>query len=212
MKLKPHLIKLDSSNRLHGLPVPIIGLTGGIATGKSTVAQMIRARGLPIIDADQLVKNIYALPETLEHIKKSYPEVVHQGAIQFAKLREKFFQEEKVRQDVEHFIYQRLPQAFQKQYSSLGKPEAIIYDVPLLFEKNLADQVDVKLVVYAPAKVQLARLMKRDGQLEPMASKILYHQMDIEEKKLLADFLIDNSQTEAELKLAVDHFIQQIIT
>jgi dephospho-CoA kinase len=69
---------------------------------------------------------------------------------------------------------------------------------------------DLTVLVYAPRKIQRARLMNRDGHLEEMANNILDQQMDIEEKKLKADFVIDNSQTEAELTEEVNQFLRQI--
>lgn len=211
MKLKDKYIKLNSENRLHGLNIPIIGLTGGIATGKSTVARVLRSKGLPILDADELVKNIYAKDETKSFIKQKFPQAFKQDSIHFPSLREIFFKDSKAKGEIESFIYQRLPDAFLNALKGLGNPSFIIYDVPLLFEKKLKALVDLAVVVYAPGNVQRARLMKRDGILDEMAQNILNHQEDIEDKKLKADFIIDNSKSESELNEEIEQFLRKIL-
>lgn len=210
-ELKEKFIKLSSQKRLHELPAPIIGLTGGIATGKSTVSEILMSKGLPVIDADQLVKKIYALNETKDFIKENFPEGYKHGEIDFPSLRKKFFQDPRAKSDIEGHIYQRLPDVFLKNYYELGSPPFIIYDVPLLYEKKLDILVDLTVTVYAPRKIQEARLMKRDGILEDLAKKILDQQMDIEDKKLKADFIINNSFSHEELIQEVEEFLRQIL-
>ena len=209
MKLKDNYKRLNSQSRLHGLSIPVIGLTGGIATGKSTVAKFLRRKGLPILDADELVKNIYAKDETKNFIKQKFSMAIQQDSIHFPTLREIFFNDGKAKEEIESFIYQRLPQAFLEVLVKLGNPDFIIYDVPLLFEKKLNSLVDLSVVVYAPRNIQRTRLMKRDGISEEMAKKILNHQEDIEDKKLKADFIIDNSLSEAELNEEINQFLSK---
>ena len=211
MNLKMKFRRLSPDTRLYHLDVPVIGLTGGIATGKTTVAGMLKNQGFAIINADHLVKDIYALPETLEFLKLQHPEVVNKETINFRTLREKVFTSQEVKVQIENFIYQRLPDAFKRAYHKLKAPELIIYDVPLLFEKKLEHLVDVNVLVYAPRKIQRARLMNRDGILEDLAESILDQQMDIEDKKLKAQFIIDNSQTETELAEEIKQFLRQIL-
>lgn len=209
MKLKTKYQRLTPLERLYQLNVPVIGLTGGIASGKTTVSKMLHQAGIPVINADHLVKNVYALPETKEFITKDFPEVIKDGEIQFPLLRERVFSNQDVKAQVESFIYQRLPKAFKEAFARLRDPQAVIYDVPLLFEKGLQDLFDLTVLVYAPRPVQRARLMTRDGHLEEMANNILNQQLDIEDKKLKADFVIDNSRTEAELTEEVKQFLRQ---
>jgi dephospho-CoA kinase len=209
MKLKNSFIKLNPAQRLYGLKIPVIGLTGGIATGKSTVAGMLEQSGLPIINADQLVKDIYRLPETLTYIQNHHPEVIKDGKIQFPLLREKVFLNPEVKREIETFIYQRLPFAFQSAFEKLPQASVLIYDVPLLFEKKMEGFFDLNALVYATREVQLARLISRDKISEMMANQILNQQMDIEEKRLKTDFIIDNSKTQTELLEEVNSFLQK---
>lgn len=209
--LKSKFIKLTENERLYELKKPIVGLTGGIATGKSTVTKIFEDRGLVIIDADRLVKSIYATNEAKTFIKTTYPAAWVNEEINFLKLRELFFQDHKVKKSVEDFIYARLPEAFEKAAALIKDQAFYIYDVPLLFEKKLDLKIDVSVLVYAPRKIQRARLMVRDGHVEEMAENILKHQIDIDEKKEKADFVIDNSDGLAELAAEVDQFLLQIL-
>lgn len=211
MKLKNEFIRLVPDRRLYKLNIPVIGLTGGIASGKSTVSQMLKDKGLAVVDADRLVKEIYALPETQAFIQKEFPEVIQAGTIQFHLLRQKVFSDTKVKATVENFIYQRLPQTFQKAFEKFNQPQVLIYDVPLLFERDMQGYFDLTVLVYAPQDRQRERLIKRDQQTPGIADSILNQQMNIEEKKLKADFVVDNSKSEAELTKEVENFLRQII-
>lgn len=210
-KLKASWNKLSSSQRLYQFDRPVIGLTGGIATGKSTVTKLLQERGLKIIDADQLVKAVYKTDEAREFIRTNFPEAWTHHEINFPKLRELVFSDSKNKEKVETFIYARLPDAFRKAAAEITDQNFLIYDVPLLFEKGLDGKVDMKIVIYAPRNVQLARIIDRDKNKEEIANKILDAQMDIEEKKLRADFVIDNSGSLEELAAGVDELLLQIL-
>ncbi|MFP5385150.1 MAG: dephospho-CoA kinase [Bacteriovoracia bacterium] len=210
-QLKQEFIKLSPSERLYQYDRPVIAITGGIATGKSTVTKLLSEKGLKIIDADQLVKDIYAQEEAKNFIRTNFPEAWVNENIEFKKLRELFFQDKKVQEAVEAYIYHRLPGAFKEAAEKITDQSFYIYDVPLLFERNLQDKVDVTVVVYAPEKVQIERLIKRD-QINPAAAKnILNKQMDIEEKKSKADLVIDNSGTIDKLGPEVDKIINTLL-
>lgn len=209
MKLKEKFVRLTKKNRLHEVGVPVIGLTGGIASGKSTVGRLLMAQGLSVINADHLVKDVYALPEVFSFVSENYPEVVKADAIVFPLLREKVFSDASVKARIETFIYQKLPQAFMIALKKLGPVEAVVYDVPLLFEKNMQEFFDLTVLVYAPRKTQRDRLMTRDGHQEHMAETILNQQMDIEEKRLKSDFIIANTASERELTEEVNQFLRQ---
>lgn len=209
--LKEKYITLEPSFRLYNYDKPIIALTGGIATGKSTVTKMIEARGLQVIDADQLVKSIYQSQESKDFIQKNFSEAWVNDQIDFKKLRELFFHNPKIKEIIEVFIYTRLPSAFRAATLKVQNQNFYIYDVPLLFEKNLDTKVDTKIVVYAPRNIQRARIIDRDGSTEEIAEKILEQQMDIEEKRMKADFVINNSRSVEELSAEVDQLLREIL-
>jgi dephospho-CoA kinase len=211
-KLKNNLVKLIPQNRLYQLPVPIIGLTGGIGSGKSTVAELFRQAGIPVIDADKNVKKIYQKPETLHFIKDEFPEVVSHEKIDFKKLREIVFVNPDALELLESFLYQHMPSIFLDAYSELNSPEFIVYDVPLLFEKNLHLQVDLSVCVYAPKDSQIERLIKRDLQTSrELAEKILSRQMNIEDKKKISDYVLENTGSLVELRSKFTLFIENIL-
>lgn len=202
MKLRPEFITKTKENRLYQLPVPIIGLTGGIATGKSTVAQLFRELGVNVLDADSLVKKIYSKPEAVDFVKNIFPEAFQNNAIMFKTLRELVFSSSSNQEKVETFIYSHLPHTFLEAFSLLPPQEFLIYDVPLLFEKKLNEKVDCSLCVYSSRETQLNRLTARDQIDINLAKSILSKQLDIEEKKKLSNLVIDNSGDLTSLKLA----------
>lgn len=209
-KLKANWIKKTPLNRLYHIPVPIIGLTGGIATGKSTLANFFRKNDIPVIDADRLVKNIYQLPETKAFIKDNFPTTIIDDEIIFKKLREIAFQDETAKKLLEDFIYAHLPNEFKKAFVSFDDPKFVVYDVPLLFEKKLNEFIDFSICVYAPKNIQIERLIARDHSTIDLAEKIINQQMDIEVKKNLCDFVINNIGSPEELDSAIEKFIKDI--
>lgn len=211
MKLKKKFITLTSSERLYQYDKPMVALTGGIATGKSTVTKLLKDKGLQIIDADQLVKSIYQEIETKEFIQNNFPTVWDHDEINFKLLRELVFSDAKVKEEVETWIYQRLPAAFHMAALKIKNQDFYFYDVPLLFERGLDTKVDLTLLVYAPRKIQLARVIDRDESKQETAIKILDSQIDIEEKKEKADFVIDNSGSMIELAAEIDQLLLQIL-
>lgn len=211
MKLKKNLIKLSPGERLYQYDKPIVALTGGIATGKSTVTKLLEKKGLTIIDADQLVKAIYATQESKDFILKNYPSAWSRDEIDFKKLRDLVFSDSNVKSNVEGYIYQRLPEAFKEATTKIKHQDFYVYDVPLLFERALETKVDLTILVYAPRNVQLERLIGRDGSTEEIGNKILDQQIDIEEKKEKSDLVIDNSGSMTELAAGVDKLLLQIL-
>jgi dephospho-CoA kinase len=209
--LNPEFVKLNPDSRLYNIKVPIIGLTGGMGTGKSTVSKMLLTSGIPVIDADQLVKMVYSQKATQHYIRKNHPEAWKGNTINFSVLREKFFTDKDVKREVENVIYRHLPQAFLTAYQSLGSPPFVVYDVPLLFEKKLQSRVDLTVVVYAPVEMQRARIMARDRHAEYLIQIILDQQLDIEDKKIKADFVIDNSSDKEKLAEEVQNFLRQTL-
>jgi len=199
LTLKNEYISKTPEQRLYKITCPAIGLTGGIATGKSTVSKLLEEKGFPVICADKLVKEVYKSKKTLLHLSKYYPQVLHNEEVNFKQLRELFFGDKEIQSDVEQLIYSQMPEMFLKFYHRLNDPSVVIYDVPLLFEKGLDGLVDVKVTVYCSKEEQIKRLIKRDNITEELAQNIVSKQMPIDDKKSASDIVIDNSQKEADL-------------
>lgn len=171
-----------------------IGLTGGIASGKSTVAGMLREMGAPVIDADKLAHQ--ALHFYAEQLATEFGEEIlnPDGHVNRKKLGAKIFsspESKKKLEDLIHPFVRKEVKKKRKEWADQGHSFAI-YDVPLLFEKNLEDQFDQVVLVYAPLELSIKRLMKRNNLSHKEAILRLSNQMDIEEKKHKADVVIDN--------------------
>lgn len=191
--LKSSWVRLDKIERLYQIDIPIIGLTGGIATGKSSFAHYLREKGVHVIDADLLIKKIYQKQDVIDFVKKNVPGAFEDGRINFRHLREHVFGHMELKQNLEQFLYAHMPQAFQDEANLQPQATWLVYDVPLLFERSLNFRVDQSVVVYTTPEVQLERLMKRDHINEEFAQRIIATQMPIEEKKKRADYVLDNS-------------------
>lgn len=210
MKLKDKYHKLTPATRLSNLEVPIIGLTGGIATGKSTVSDYLKAKNHPLLCADVLVKKIYQEKETQEFIASHFPQAMIEGKIDFKKLRDLFFHEVSVQKQIEGFLYPRLGQKVREEYKLLESPAYLFYDVPLLFEKDMAPHADVLLVVYAKASIQKERLILRDKISEELAEQILAKQWPIDQKRDLAHFIIKNEGAPQELPAEIEKVLNEL--
>lgn len=193
-----------------------IGLTGGIATGKSTVARLIESRGHAVIDADQISHEITQIHEegyqqTLHHFG---PDILdEQLRISRKKLGEIVFNSAEKRlllEGILHPLIQSRVQDLKAAHASRHTP-FLFYDVPLLFEKKMESQFDATLVVWAQASTQLARLMLRNGLTEVEALQRIGSQMPLIEKIKSGTFCIDNSGSEYELILAVDVFLENLV-
>ncbi|MBK24310.1 MAG: dephospho-CoA kinase [Halobacteriovorax sp.] len=209
-KLKDELVKLKPEDRLYQVAHPVIGLTGGIATGKTTVSRLFAKEGIPVVSADALVKTVYEKIETIKFINENWPSAVNKNEVDFSILRKIAFSEDSNREKIEQFIYARMSEAFKEHYSMFKNPSLMVYDVPLLFEKGLAPLVDISICVYAPREIQVKRLLERDGTNLELAEKILSAQIDIEDKKEAADFIIDNSRGLDELNSNFKKLLKKI--
>jgi dephospho-CoA kinase len=196
LKLRAQFFKRTNNERLYGLDIAVIGLTGSIATGKSTASKILKDLGHPVIDADKLVKDIYKSNEAIEFLKIVCPETVTNGSeIIFPQLREVFFSNSKLKSEIESFIYQRLERQFLCELSTLNLSNYIIYDVPLLFEKKLESKFDQTICIYSSKSIQLQRLISRDNITAELAKNIIETQISIDSKKTLCDIAIANTDT-----------------
>jgi len=186
----------------------IIGLTGGIASGKSTVSEMIKNLGITVIDADiearlAVEKGEDAYQKIIEHFGQSI--LLNDGNINRAKLGEIIFNNEQERTVLNGIVHPAVRRRMaEKQEAAINKGESLIVkDIPLLFESKLTNTVDRILLVYVDEEVQLQRLMNRNQYTREEALARIQSQMPLKEKRELADAVIDNNgsveQTERQL-------------
>jgi dephospho-CoA kinase len=175
----------------------IIGLTGGVATGKTTVAGMLAARGAAIVDADQLVHEIEqpGQPAFAEIVSRFGPEVLQpDGRLDRDRLGRLVFADRSARADLERITHPRVRELIAVRVARAVSEDArlVVVDIPLLFEGNGEGQFGGVLLVYAPEDVQLARLRSRRGLDEAEARRRISAQLPIDEKRARATWTIDN--------------------
>jgi dephospho-CoA kinase len=182
-----------------------IGLTGGIASGKSTVTGMIRELGIPVIDADQVARDVVKVgEEAYAQIVATFGRDILQanGEIDRAKLGAIVFHSEQERKKLNAIVHpavRRRMIAEKEAYVQNGA-KTIVLDIPLLFESELTHFIDKVIVVYVDDDVQLERLMKRNGFSKEEALARIRSQMPLREKVKKADAVINNNGTVEETK------------
>ena len=194
----------------------IIGLTGGIASGKSTVARMLEEKGAHLIDADKLAREavepgLPAWQSIVDWLGESI--LLPDRSIDRAGLANFVFNDRKKLQKLNSIVHpwvgSRLLAISEEIQQS--EPEAVIvYDIPLLIEAGMQQMVDHVLLVYVPREVQIERLWQRDRLGRAEAELRLEAQMPLEEKRKYADTIIDNSGSPDETARQVDRFWQTI--
>lgn len=186
-------VRLKPEARLYQMPYPVVALTGGIASGKSTLGQFLKSKGVAFLSADQLIKDIYSWPLTKIWLSALAPDVLENGEVLFHKLREKVFQNPELKTEVENFLYARLPQAFQQRAQEFKNVGWMVYEIPLLYERQMESLFDVSIVSWVPREIQKQRLMSRDPlTTSATAEAILAAQMSLDEKKKKADIVFEN--------------------
>lgn len=187
----------------------VIGLTGGIASGKSTVTRILRSLVAPVIDADAIVHQLQS-PGTpvLAAIAREFgPDLIRpDGSLDRAQLGRIVFGDAQRRKALEAIVHPAVQERVQAEIEELrqaGLP-AVVLDVPLLFESGWDRWVDEVWVVYVDPQTQIRRLMARDGiQVEEAAGRIA-SQMELEAKRQRAHRVIDNRGAEAETQRQVE--------
>lgn len=189
-----------------------IGLTGGIACGKSTVAEMLVSRGAVLIDADSIAREVVSPGSPLlAEIAAIFGQAVllDGGTLNRKKLGEIVFADRDARIQLESIMHPSIRACMWERMAmhEAEEPERlVVVDVPLLYESGLEHMFDEIMVVYVPCDVQRARLILRDGISPEEAERRLQAQMSIEDKKAKADILIDNSGTREETERQLDDF------
>ncbi|MED1177534.1 dephospho-CoA kinase [Bacillus paralicheniformis] len=191
----------------------VIGLTGGIASGKSTVAQMFQQCGITVVDADVIAK------EAVEQGMPAYQKIaetfgqgvlLETGGIDRRKLGEIVFANEEKRMQLNAIVHPEVRKMMIKQRDEAIRAgeRFVVLDIPLLYESGLEHLTDKVIVVWVPMELQLERLMKRNRLTEDEALNRIHAQHSLDEKKKKADAVIDNSgslkDTEAQLHQLLD--------
>jgi len=188
-----------------------IALTGGIATGKSTVASLLALNGMRVIDADSISHEI--LDNSLSWVQETYgSEYVNNSKVNRSKLGSLVFSDEDAKNTLEAFLHPKIrAEIEQRSIKQDGFKFPYLIDIPLFFENNAYD-IQESVVVYTPGDVQLERFMKRNGYSREESLKRISSQMPIDEKKKKATWVIDNSKNLKHLQQEVEDFVEIIKT
>ena len=189
----------------------VIGLTGSIGMGKSTVAKMFAEEGAPSFDSDAAVHRLYAPGgAALAPVEAAFPGIVSGGGVDRAALSARVVGDPEAMRRLEAIVHPLVRQEQAKFVAAQRERGAdyVVLDIPLLLESGRAPDVDVVVVVSAPPKVQRARVLARLGMTEEKFERLLALQMPDAEKRARADFVIDTGAdieaTRAQVRVVLD--------
>ena len=174
----------------------LIGLTGGIATGKSTVSNYLMAQGYRVIDADKIARLVVEPgSQGLEQLVALCGDTIllENGQLNRSLFGQRLFQDDALRAQVNRLLHPLIFAEIAHQVAQSSE-RVLFIDMPLLYEVGYQTQVDEVWVVYVPQPVQLQRLMARNNWHEERAQQAIASQWSIEQKRELADYVIDNQQ------------------
>jgi dephospho-CoA kinase len=195
--------------------VKLVGLTGGIASGKSTVAAILRRLGASIVNADELSREVVQPgQDAWNEITKSFGSDILQEdmTLDRKKLRKIVFDNPEARKKLEAIIHPRVRALAEKRIGELAASgsSVIVYEVPLLFEAQIHLWLRPVILVACDIETQKKRLLERDHLTELEAQQHLDAQMSLAEKRKLADYVIENDTTLEELEQRVRAVLQKI--
>jgi dephospho-CoA kinase len=178
-----------------------VGLTGGVASGKSTVAALFAARGAPVLDTDVIAREVVEPGQpALEALVESQGDGIldGEGRLDRARLRDRLFADEALRREVEGILHPAIRAELDRQSAAAGGPYQV-FVIPLLVEAKWHRAVDRVLVVDCSEEEQIRRLMARDGETRAAAARMLAAQATRAERLAAADDVIDNGPETADL-------------
>ncbi len=189
----------------------VLGLTGSIGMGKTTVAAHIASRGIPVLDSDSIVHRLYA-GDAVPHIEAAFPGTTAAGAVDRAKLSAALLAEDGGFARLEALVHPLVRQAqwqFLQDQAAAGRPLAVL-DIPLLFETGGNALMDACMVVSAPAEIQAARVLARPGMTTEKLDAIRARQLPDAEKRGRADCVVDTGLAWEETRLQVDRILESL--
>ena len=194
----------------------IIGLTGGIGSGKSSVSQMLQKLGARIVDADKIARQVVepGRPALVEIVRAFGDRVIRpDGSLDRELLGELIFRDEEHRRRLDSIVHPRVAEEQSRVIARIARedPNAlVVIDAALLIEVGGHRDVEKLIVVYVPQKVQLERLMTRNGISEADAILRILSQMPLEDKARMADFVVDNSGAPDETERQMADIYQEL--
>lgn len=193
-----------------------LGLTGGIATGKSTISTYLSSKNIPVLDADKIARQVVepGTPGLAEIVQYFGDDILQDNQTLNRKaLGQIVFNDEQALQKLNEITHPRIQQMMMDQLAVLAQSNTplVILDIPLLLENHNEAGADAVMLVAIPKQLQLERLMNRNHLTQAEAESRIAAQMPLAEKEQLADYIIDNSGSVADTYRQVDQVINQIL-
>jgi len=202
----------------------VIGLTGGIGTGKSTISQILREKKFPVIDLDVISHEIIKFPKVIKKIVENFGKEILENSSNFEnknneiqvsreKLGKIIFENREKRLLLNSIMHPEILRVMREQVSKYKKNNKIVFvEIQLLFEVQWEKEFDYILLVSAKKSTQIRRILERDNRSENDALNIINSQMSLEEKRKRSDFVIENDGNIEELKEKIDTFLEYLET
>ena len=202
----------------------VIGLTGGIGTGKSTVSQILQEKKFPVIDLDTISHEVIKIPKVIEKIVENFGKEVLENSSNFEnennairisreKLGKIIFENKEKRLLLNSIMHPEILHVMREQISKYKKNNKIIFvEIQLLFEVQWEKEFDYILLISAKKSTQIRRILERDKRSENDALNIINSQLPLDEKKKRSDFVIENDGNIEELKEKIDKFLEYLET
>lgn len=192
-----------------------IGLTGGIGSGKSTVSAMIKNKGIPVVDADLVAREVlYIYPEILQQVREIFGEkfINEQGELKRREFGNFIFKYKDKRIAYEKIIMPFIiKESFNKVHCIERQGKKIcVLDAPTLIEQGLYKDMDFNILVWVDKNTQISRVMQRDNLNKQQVVNRMVSQIPMEQKIKLVDFIIDNSKDLNNTKLQIDEILELI--
>lgn len=192
-------------------PPFILGLTGSVGMGKSTVAAMFAELGVPVFDADAEVRRMQGSGGALvERIEAAFPGTTGPKGVDRAKLGAAVFDDRAALARLEGIVHPAVREARRDFLAGHAVRDLVVFDIPLLFEKGGVEEVDAVLVISAPPEVQRARVLSRPGMTPERFAQILALQTPDAEKRARADYVIDTGGTLAATRAEVARLVEKL--
>ena len=192
----------------------LLGLTGGIASGKSTVSQVFKDKGVQVVDADRIARQVVepgspGLDQLVDYFGQEI--LTQEGDLDRKRLGDLIFRDDQSKEVVNRILHPLIGQSIQGQIGAAIDQDLdlLVLDIPLLYETGQADDYQAVMVVSLPYQDQVSRLMDRDGIDRDQALRKIQAQMSLEEKVKLADYVIDNSGSKEETRQQVEAWMDQ---
>lgn len=191
-----------------------LGITGNIACGKSLIEQYLKEIGVPVIDSDEVVHRLYKEPCFIGQIKAIFEnqDVTENGELSRSKIGKIVFSDKAKLHQLESLLHPVVNNRIEEFFNENNDQKIACASVPLLFEAGMKEMFDFVVTVFANPEIQLKRLLSRNGISQDDAIKRINSQMPQEEKKQLADFVVDNSGDKEETKDQLVQLLKIIIS